>query len=297
MLKYDFIKDGMRCLSGFFNPVDTKKLMNSALATRNLNNLFLTEENFLKEQKHKGVNPRPGRNLIEKLDSDFIFSNQKFQDEMAKVCGERWRVLDYKFVMGVPNKYIPDWLKLELDDRLVANLGAYVKEEYRDITYFRGIDFHQDIIDFPERDSDFITVYIYLDNVDENTSPLYVFPGSQRLGASTFPHKLNKLRDKTYQYENNYADMMECDLLKLTGAAGTMSYWHCNTLHGTQPHQDDEPRISVRILVEKNMKTKTNCELDIANMQSLGSLSLLTTREDLDGAGKAIKKGNTINKN
>lgn len=297
MLKYDFIKDGIRCLPDFFNPTDTRKLMNSALATRDLNDLFLTEKEFRREKKHKGVNPRPGRNLIEKLDSDFIFSHQKFQDEMIKVCGERWRVLDYKFVMGVPDKYIPDWLKLELDDRLVANLGAYVKEQHRDITYFRGIDFHQDIIDFPERNSDFITVYIYLDDVTENASPLYIFPGSQRLGAAVFPHKLNKLTDKTYQYENDYRDSMECDLLKLTGAGGTMFYWHCNILHGTQPHQDDETRISVRILVEKNMKTKTNCELDMANAKSLGSLSLFTAREDLDASGTAIRKGNIINKN
>ena len=52
------------------------------------------------------------------------------------------------------------------------------KEEHRDLTYFKGIDFHQDIIDFPDRDPDFITAYIYLDKVDTKTSPLYLIPNS-----------------------------------------------------------------------------------------------------------------------
>ena len=47
-------------------------------------------------------------------------------------------------------------------------MGRFIKEKYRDITYFRGIDFHQDIIDFPHKQSDFATFYVYLDNVDKN---------------------------------------------------------------------------------------------------------------------------------
>jgi len=295
MKKYDFVKDGFKSLPGFFDSDKTIELMNSALATRDLSDIFLSQEAFLSEQKHTMVNPRPGRNLIEKLETNFIFSNEKFQQEMKKTCGEKWRILDYKFVMGVPDKYLPQWLKIELDDRLVANLGAYVKEEYRDITYFRGIDFHQDIIDFPERDSDFITVYIYLDDVGENSSPLYILPGSHALGVSTFPHSLTRQENNQYTYQNDYLDSKLCDLLKLTGLAGTMSYWHCNTLHGTQPHIDDKPRISVRILVEKNAKSNTGCEIDLANEVSTGSLSLSTTREDLNETGKAVKKGNIIN--
>lgn len=80
---------------------------------------------------------------------------------MNKVCGKNYKILNSKFVMGIPHKFIPSWLEIELKDSLVSNLGPYVKEIYRDITYFRGIDWHQDIIDYPERNSDFITAYIY----------------------------------------------------------------------------------------------------------------------------------------
>ena len=38
----------------------------------------------------------------------------------------------------------------KIDGVNVANLGPYIKQKYRDITYFRGIDFHQDIIDYPQ---------------------------------------------------------------------------------------------------------------------------------------------------
>ena len=81
---------------------------------------------------------------------------------MAQVLGPRWRILDYKFVVGIDHDTLPQWLHEEIGDRPIANLGPYVKEKFRDMTYFRGIDFHQDILDFPDRESDFITVYIYL---------------------------------------------------------------------------------------------------------------------------------------
>ena len=32
-------------------------------------------------------------------------------------------------------------------DSHTVNLGEFIKPKYRDITYFRGIDFHQDIIE------------------------------------------------------------------------------------------------------------------------------------------------------
>ena len=45
---------------------------------------------------------------------------------------------------------------------LAANLGPYIKK-YRDVTYFRGIDYHMDQIDFPNsKKSDFVTFFLYL---------------------------------------------------------------------------------------------------------------------------------------
>ena len=83
-----------------------------------------------------------------------------------------------------------------------VNLGKYIKEEHRDLTYFKGIDFHQDIIDFPDRDPDFITAYIYLDKADTKTSPLYLIPNSFKLGATSFPHNLKFKKNNVY-YKSN----------------------------------------------------------------------------------------------
>src|SRR4051812_48329539 len=198
---YSFIEDGFKAAGPFFPPERTRDLHRQALNSRDFRDIFLAEAEFRRAPKFTGVNPRPGRNLLEKLDSDFIFGDERFQAEMAKVLGPRWRVLDYKFVMGVPDEYLPQWVKDECKGRFVANLGCYVKEQYRDFTYFRGIDFHQDIIDFPDRDSDFITAYIYLDDVASDCSPLYVLPKSHELGASMFPHKIAKDTTGNFGYE------------------------------------------------------------------------------------------------
>ena len=57
-----------------------------------------------------------------------------------------------------------------------------------------GIDFHQDIIDWPTRSPDFITAYIYLNDIDKDSAPIFVVPKSHLLGASTSPHKLKKIK-------------------------------------------------------------------------------------------------------
>ena len=297
IINHDFIKKGIKSFSNFFDSKKTKKLLSEAKKSRNFKNIFLNKKDFKKNKKYIGVNPRPGRNLAEKLDTNFIFSNKRFQNEMKNVLGNKWRILCYKLVMGVPEKMIPDWIRKEIDNNPVANLGAYIKEKYRDLTYFRGIDFHQDIIDFPDKNSDFITVYIYLDRVTSNTSPLYILKNSHLLGASIFPHKLKKIKKNLFEYSNDDNKKISVEIFKLTGDAGSMFYWHSNLLHGTQPHIDDKPRISMRILVEKNSTKKSNCLIDIVNKKIAGSLILTKTRRDLTRIGKSKLKNNIINKN
>ena len=78
------------------------------------------------------------------------------------------------FVVGVPTEWLPEWVKNDTEDLMDANLGAWIKPEFQDMTYFRGIDFHQDLIDHKSRLSDFITLYVYLDNVDMKMSQLMI---------------------------------------------------------------------------------------------------------------------------
>ena len=293
----NFVINGFEEHINFFDKTECLNLMNAALDTRNINELFLSKEMFEKEKKFKGVNPVVGRNLLEKMDTNFIFSSKKFNDKMIQVCGKKYKILNSKFVMGIPKKFIPKWVENELRDTLVSNLGPFVQEKYRDITYFSGIDFHQDIIDHPDRNSDFITVYIYLDKVDRNAAPLYLLQNSHSLGPATFPHKLVKKDTNQYLYKNDFDKEIICDLKELTNVGGTLYYWNCNLLHGTQPQINDVPRISVRILVKKDENDDEICLIDLSNNKINGPLSLSKTRIDLDTQGKGVIRGNFINKN
>ncbi len=295
LAEFSFVKDGFESMTQVFSKHDCTQLLSKAMSSRDFKNIFMSESDYRKNPKQIGNAPRPGRNLLAKLDTEFIFSNSNFLQTMTRLLGPRWRVLDYKFVVGLEDEAIPDWISEELADRPVANVGAYVKEAFRDMTYFRGIDFHQDIIDFPDREADFITVYIYLDDVDESSAPLVIIPRSHQFGATIFPHNLKQKSDGSYIYQDDLGKQMTLSSVSLTGQVGTMYFWHSAILHGTQPTIGNERRISVRILVEKNSRSLKSCELDEVNSEIRGPLALGMTRRDLDDQGNSVLRQNIIN--
>ena len=292
----NFLKDGYEIKKNFFNSGQCSKLLKKVYQSRNFNKIWLSEQEFKNNKILKTVNPRPGRNLIEKLDTSFIFSNEKFITLLNQVMGNSWRVLDYKFVVALEKKMVPNWVSNFTKDAFIPNMGRFIKEKYRDITYFRGIDFHQDIIDFPHRQSDFATFYVYLDNVDKNSSPLILFPKSHIYGAKTFPHDIKKEKN-FYRYYNNSKTSIKIKPKSLIGKSGTMYFWHPCILHGTQPTFKDKFRISIRILIEKN-HLKRKYLIDKINSKIKGRLSVKNSRRDINKKnGKYIIKGNFINKN
>jgi len=291
----NFLKQGYEIKKNFFNKDDCKSILKKILNTRNFNNIWLKKEDFEKNNKIlKTVNPRPGRNLIEKLDTKFIFSNIRFIKLIDKILGNKWKVLDYKFVVALEEHMVPKWVKELTKNTFIPNMGRFIKEKYRDLTYFRGIDFHQDIIDYPHKKSDFITCYIYLDDVDKNTSPLILLPNSHCFGAKTFPHKLKQINKNSYFYYNNNKQKKKLFPKPLTGDQGTMYFWHPCILHGTQPTSKNKFRVSIRILIEKN-QLEQNYLIDKINHSINGKLSINISRNDIDNKGKYLKKGNFIN--
>lgn len=294
--KISFKNEGFSTFPSLFDDRKCKSLVNSAQTTRQLENIFLSEEEFSQQNSFSRTNPRPGRNLAEKLDTDFIFGSEQFSSIMENVLGAKYRIYDYKFVCGVPTSCLPDWVKAKINDRLVNNLGMYIKPEYRDVSYFHGIDFHQDIIDYPFRTADFITAYVYLDTVSGSQAPLHVLPGSHAFGCTEFPHKLKQVNNQ-YSYEDGFGSKKKCNCIVLTGEAGDMSIWHSAVLHGTQPQSDDVSRMSLRILVERNGDSIKGTWLDTCNSKIKGNLSLDKTRNDIDSMGLPTKSGNIINRN
>ena len=89
-------------------------------------------------------------------------------------------------------------------DALISNFNPYIKKKYRDITYFRGIDYHMDSIDVKGQDNHFITMYVYLNKTDEHMSPLNLIKKSHIYGHTSFPHFIKDYPNENYlEYSND----------------------------------------------------------------------------------------------
>ena len=284
----------------FAQPVDPRAsaaLLADVRAVRAFDaSLFLTEAEFDADPQYVGVNPRPGRNLLDAYADRLAFVEQAPQivAGLTELLGEGYEILNRKFVCGVPASDVPAWLKARIEGRPVNNLGAYVRPEYRDITYFYGIDFHQDLIDYKDRDADFLTLYVYLHPVSDRDAPLYLLENSHSLGASVFPHDLTRVGDAAWRYRNGAHGEALTRQQMLTGPAGFTAMWHACTLHGTQPQQSDRARLSLRYLFAKTTSRSTG--IDAVNAGLSGPTRIQSTRIDLAEDGSARMKRNSVNK-
>ena len=282
MKKFTFKNDGIGSTDLKISDYNLDKLRKFAKTNIDFKNLFQSKKLFKRLKNHKGVNPRPGMNLAEKAQTNFFFSNKNLVAILNNLLGEGWRVLDYKFVVALPDKFIPKWVLDECKDLPIPNLGAYLKPKNRNCTFFRGIDFHQDIIDFKNRGPDFITFYLYLDNVSESDAPLIILPKSHKLQAQIFPHKISELSKQTLGFEDKRGNIQKFEKISLTNKKGSAYYWHPYIMHGTNQSKNIRPRISLRVLFDKNSHKNKNCLLDKIN-QKLGTVNLLSeTRSDRD---------------
>jgi hypothetical protein len=257
-------------------------------------NLFLSQAEFDADPQYKGVNPRPGRNLLARFDDAlaFVEGAPEIVCALTEILGADYEILDKKVVCGVPARSIPAWLKARIEGAPVNNLGPFVRPEFRDVTYFYGIDFHQDLIDFKDREADFLTLYVYLHPVTRADAPLYLLEGSHRLGATVFPHALERTGAETWRYEDRHGGRADVRQKVLTGETGYAALWHPCTLHGTQPDVADHERISLRYLFARRPGRKAG--IDRVNAALHGPISLASTRVDLAGDGSAAMKGNIV---
>jgi hypothetical protein len=293
----DFAERGFHRFGQPVDPAAAGRLLAKLRADRRYDSsLFQDEADFDADPQYRGVNPRPGRNLLERFSDElgFVERSPQIVCGLTALLGPGYRIMDRKVVCGVPAKSIPPWLKARIAGNPVNNLGAYVKPHLRDVTYFYGIDFHQDLIDYKEREADFVTLYVYLHKVTRADAPLYVLENSHRLGASVFPHDLTQTGPDAWTYRNGPQGAAETRQVVLTGEAGFAAVWHACTLHGTQPDEGDEERISLRYLLAPADGIRGGLH---AVNDALGApMRLAATRVDLDAAGAAAIKANTVNK-
>ncbi|MGA0605323.1 hypothetical protein ACO2Q0_04920 [Phenylobacterium sp. VNQ135] len=291
----DFIRQGAHLFDAKVDQQAASDLLAAIRATRRFDEtLFLSEAEFDADPQYTGVNPRPGRNLLEQFEDRLGFVEQAphIVEAMTALLGEGYEILNKKLVCGVPAKSVPAWLRERIHGNPVNNLGAYVKPQNRDVTYFYGIDFHQDLIDYKEREADFLTLYVYLHPVTKSDAPLYLLEGSHRLGGSVFPHDLTRTGEESWLYRNGEHGEANVRQRILTGDGGFAAIWHACTLHGTQPDAADHERISLRYLIARGAARRSG--MDAVNATLTGPLSLSDTRKDLDAAGAAVIRQNTV---
>jgi hypothetical protein len=260
---------------------------------------YQSEEEFKKNGRWKNYSPgREDHNLLlsHEIDLSFIEENESFCESMEALCGSDWQIFKKAIIRSVPEKIMPEWVKKQIESVGRPNVNPFVIDSYKDIQYFLATDFHQDKT---RPESDFVTVYIYLDNVEASDSALQILLGSHELGMSCYPHNLRRdVSDKHLWYYSNeklngsYRDQV------VVGPAGSIVCFHCLTLHGTGLNNSHDPRISLRYLIKKGKEgTKTkgdNCLLTQSNNLIKGPFSVNPNRTDVSEDGSFLKTGSTL---
>jgi hypothetical protein len=292
----DFIDGGRHIFPCPVNPLEAGRLLAKIRADRRFDeNLFLSQAEFDADPLYVGVNPKPGRNLLERFEADlgFVERSPRIVEGLTALLGPDYQLINKKVVCGVPARSVPEWLRTRIAGNPVNNLGAFVRPQYRDVTYFYGIDFHQDLIDFKGREADFITLYVYLHSVTRLDAPLFLLEGSHSLGATVFPHDLTRDGFEHWRYRDGRGGEARVRQLIMTGDAGYAAMWHACTLHGTQPDAADHERISLRYLFGPGQAGGAGMARVNATLK--GPLKLSDTREDLAADGSAKIRRNIVN--
>jgi hypothetical protein len=303
----NLMEQGAHLFGEILDVPQTQALYRDMIAARVFGGeLFMDQAEYLAQENHFNANPTKTFNFLNQFESQlqFIEQDPRLTAVLDQVLGDDYEVVIKKAVCGVPDAWLPDWIRERIRDVNVANLGPYIKKPYRDITYFRGIDFHQDIIDWPQGRVDldpstFLTLYVYLHEVSEHDSPLHLMPGSHRFGATLFPHHLQHLDGDRWVYSDDQGNSMPCTDQRLTGGPGYVGLWHNCTLHGTRPvaHESEQFRLSLRYLLGKSNGHTAKTGIDEINRHISGELRPIRTRRDLDAKGVAQIRGNIINNN
>lgn len=292
----DLAERGLHVFSPGVDPVAATALLETVQATRAFGpDMFIDEADFLADPQFWGVNPRPGRNLVDRIDAslDFVERDPVLVAGLSELLGAGYQRSDRKLVCGVPRDWMPDWVRARTEGKAVNNLGPYIRPEYRDVTYFAGIDFHQDLIDHPARTADFVTLYIYLHPVTAVDAPLFVLEGSQKLASTLFPHDLTPGEGDLWTYGDGRGGSTTVTQRMLTGGAGYAAVWHACTLHGTQQDTAEHPRLSLRYLLARDPDAEET-GIDAVNRALGRPLSLAETRRDLAEDGSSRDTGNIV---
>lgn len=261
---------------------------------------YSTEEEFQVLGRWEKYAPgTKDHNLLmdEKPDLSFIENNPQFIHAVTQLVGKNYNILKKSVIRSTPGWVLPSWIFTKVKDIGRPNLNPFIRPEYQDVQFFHATDFHQDKT---RKESNFVTVYIYLDNVTADYSALRVLEESHKLGMTCYPHSLRKSphTEKGYNYwfySDHNGNHQKCREIIVTGTTGSIFAFHCLTLHGTVLNNSRNPRISLRYLVEPHKDNKTGDDLLAkANAAIHGPLYLFPNRTDVAQDGQFLPTGSSL---
>ena len=253
-----FINNGVTELKNKISSEESLRLYKKIIKDKKFGkHIFRSFSDFKNFPNFKKTNPGPKKNnLALKYNLNFIENNSYFKKIIENILGKKYEIILKKFVVATPKKWVPKWVLKKAKSQLIPNLNNYIKDEYRDSTFFRGIDYHMDMIDHPNKKNKYITLYVYLNKVNLKYSPINVLKKSFKIGADKFPHDIKKIKKNTYVVQKK----LLCYNKTLTGNPGDFFVWSSFALHGTAPGASVDPRISIRYTIKKKGITKSSID-------------------------------------
>ena len=275
-----FLKDGLSEISNKISKSKCEQLYKKIIKKKGFGkHIFRSLNDFKKKPDFKKTNPGPNKNnLALKYNLNFIEKNKNFKKVLEKIMGRDYKIILRKFIVATPKKWVPLWVFKKAKTQLIPNLNNYIKPKYRDCTFFRGIDYHMDMIDHLNDKNKYITLYVYLNKVNNSSSPINILKKSYIIGAEKFPHDIKKVKNNLYKVTNKYL----CQNTKLTGNPGDFFIWSGFTLHGTAPSLSSTPRISIRYTIRKKNTSKSKGLIDKMYKKIKGKHYLNKVRDDVD---------------
>ena len=280
--KKDFLDNGVMSIRNQLDQSKCKILYNNIFNYYNWGkNIFRSKKDFLSNPTFIKTNPgRYKNNLALKYDLSFVEKNKYFKKILFDILGTKYEIILKKFVVAVPETWVPKWLKRKVKKQLIPNLGNYLLPKFRECSYFRGIDYHMDLLDQKNDSSKYkyITLYVYLNQVSKKMSPINILEKSHESGVQKFPHNIKKYTASKIKMDNKR-------ILKnrlLVGNPGDFFVWSCFNLHGTKPNLHNEPRISIRYTIRKKNESKSKTLINQLYKRIKGNLSLEEIRDDID---------------
>ncbi len=257
------------------------------------NIFYKSKKDFENNGRWERYSPGKGYNFLDEVNLSFIEENPIFVKSVKKILGDNYQIMKKSVIRSVSQPFIPNWLMKSLSDIGRPNLNPFIKDEYQDVQYFYCTDYHQDKT---RATSNFVTFYVYLDEVDKDYSALRLLLGSHIAGMNTYPHNLRRsnLEKDFWYYSDNLGNTLKCREVSITGKAGSISCFHGLTLHGTPVNKNDNPRISIRYLISMSSNNKQSNLFTKANNLVYGPKDIAVHRHDIGEDGSFLATGSAL---